>query len=75
MAWAERTLKRARSRTKRPITSFADVVRVLGRTGPLCRACHTPILVGCRIDGRTVTRSREFCCDACKMQVRRKQAG
>jgi hypothetical protein len=41
----------------------------------LCRACHTPILVGCRIDGRTVTRAREFCCDACKMQVQRRHAG
>lgn len=73
VAWAERTLKRARSRTKRPITSFADIVRILGRTGPLCRACHTPILVGCQIDGRTVSRAREFCCDACKMQAQRRQ--
>ncbi len=65
----------ARSRTTRPLTSVADILRALGRTGPLCRACHTPILVGCRIDGRTVSRAREFCGDACKMQRRRKHAG
>jgi hypothetical protein len=70
--WAERKLKRARSRTTRPITSVADILRVLAGRDPLCRACHTPILVGCRIDGRAVSRAREFCCDACKMQMRRK---
>jgi hypothetical protein len=73
VAWAERTLKRACSRTKRPITSLADILRVLGRRGPLCRACHTPILVGCRIGGHTISRARDFCCDACKMQVQRRR--
>jgi hypothetical protein len=72
LAWAERKLKRARSRTTRPITSVADILRVLAGTDPLCRACHTPILAGCRIGGRMVSRAREFCCDACKMQMRRK---
>jgi hypothetical protein len=75
LAWAERKLKRARFRTTRPITSVADILRVLAGTDPLCRACHTPILVGCRIDGHTVSRAREFCCDVCKMQMRRKRAG
>jgi hypothetical protein len=73
LAWAERKLKRARSRSTRPITSVADVLRVLGRTSPLCRACRTPILVGCHVSGRTVSRAREFCCDACKMHVQRRR--
>jgi len=71
--WAERKLERARSRTKRPIFRVADILRVLASGGPLCRDCHTPVLVGCRIDGHTVTRGREFCCDACKMKAQRKQ--
>lgn len=49
-----------------PITSVADVLRALGQTDPLCRACHSPILVGCHMNGRTVSRGREFCYDACK---------
>ena len=70
--WAERKLKRARSRTKRPIVSVADILRVLGHGNRLCRACHTPVLAGCRIEGHAVTRGREFCCDACKMQIQRR---
>lgn len=72
--WAERKLGRARTRTKRLIVGVADILRVLGQSRRLCHACHTPILAGCRIDGRAVTSGREFCCDACKMQVQRKRS-
>ena len=70
---AERKLRRARSRTTRPIISVVHILRVLAHGNRLCRACHTPILAGCRIDGHTITRGREFCCDACKMQVQRRR--
>jgi hypothetical protein len=71
--WAERKLRRARSRTKRPTVSVADILRVLAHGNRLCRAWHTPILAGCRIDGHMVTRGREFCSDACKMRVQRRR--
>lgn len=72
--WAEGKLSRARSRTRRRIASVPHVLRVLAHGNRLCRACHTPVLAGCRIDGQAITRGRAFCCDACKMQVQRRRA-
>jgi hypothetical protein len=46
------------------------------RKGPkqqLCPACHTPILVGYRLNGRKITRRKVFCDDACKMNLKRQK--
>ena len=36
----------------------------------ICGYCHTPILRGFVLDGRKITRRREFCGDSCKMNWR-----
>ena len=71
--WAERKLRRARSRTTRPLVTVADIYRALGHGCRLCHDCHTPILAGCRIDGRWVNRARAFCGAPCKMRWRRRK--
>jgi hypothetical protein len=38
----------------------------------LCGWCHTPLLVGHFLDGRQITRAKEFCSDACKMNWTRR---
>ncbi len=46
----------------------------LTRKLPICRQCHTPILAGCKLAGKRITRGREYCDDACKMKgARRRQ--
>jgi len=37
----------------------------------LCGWCHTPLLVGYFLDDHQITRAKEFCSDACKMNRRR----
>jgi hypothetical protein len=38
----------------------------------VCSWCHTPLLVGYFLDGRQITRAKEFCSDACKMNWTRR---
>jgi len=37
----------------------------------LCGWCHTPLLIGYSLDGHKITRAKEFCSDACKMNKAR----
>ena len=70
--WVERRIQTAKRET-RP-TLFAEAASVLSRGYRVCRFCHTPILVGCRIDGVKVTRGREFCDPSCREAHRRRHA-
>jgi len=49
----------------------SDVYRIIGRGSTLCKACHTPLLRGFKINDRLITRRRQFCDDACKMNSKR----
>ncbi len=74
LRWAE---KRIRGRRKNNVDlqqlSFTQVLsRIRGRLRA-CPSCHTPILVGCIVDGKRVTRRREYCDDACKMRLVRRE--
>ena len=40
----------------------------------LCGWCHTPLLIGYSLNGHQITRAKEFCSDACKMNKRRSRA-
>jgi hypothetical protein len=40
----------------------------------LCGWCHTPLLIGYFLDGHQITRAKEFCGDACKMNEQRSLA-
>ena len=50
-----------------------EVYRALGRGARLCGACRTFLIRGFRINGRRITRAREFCDDACKMKAERRK--
>lgn len=51
----------------------AEVAKKLVRGGRLCRGCRTYLIRGFRINGRKITRAREFCDDACKMRAERRK--
>jgi hypothetical protein len=51
----------------------AEVYRKLGRGSRLCAACGTFLIRGFRINGRRITRAKQFCDDACKMRSQRWQ--
>ena len=69
--WRDRQIQTAR-RKEQP-TKFRDVAQLLVRRSPLCRACRTSILVGCRIDGHRINRGREFCNHRCQMEFERRR--
>jgi hypothetical protein len=66
---AERLLKR---KSSGPWTAL-EVYRTLGRGARLCRACRTFLIRGFRIEGRKITRAKEFCDKACKMRAGRRK--
>jgi hypothetical protein len=49
-----------------------EVARKLVRGGRLCGGCRTFLIGGFRINGRRITRARQFCDDACKMRAERR---
>ena len=51
----------------------AEVAKKLVRGVRLCGACRTFLIRGFRINGRQITRAREFCDDACKMKAERRK--
>ena len=67
--WARRRIQGKRKLWDTP--SYGEILTRLGRNMPICRYCHTPILVGCRLGNQLVTRRRKFCDGACKMNLRR----
>lgn len=71
LGWAETRLQKAGWRGSRSLT---EVIRGLAWKSRVCPACHTPILAGCRLDGKRIARDRRFCDDACKMTYRRRSA-
>jgi hypothetical protein len=72
--WAERKIRRAR-RSAQFVVAFREILRALARGSHLCPNCHTPVLVGCWIDGRRINRARRFCGSPCKMRWVRRQTG
>jgi hypothetical protein len=44
------------------------------RHSGLCRGCRTYLIRGFGINGRRITRAREFCDDACKMRAERRKS-
>jgi hypothetical protein len=50
-----------------------EVARKLVRGGRLCGACRTFLIRGFRINGRAITRAREFCEEGCKMRAKRRK--
>jgi hypothetical protein len=50
-----------------------EVARKLVRGGRLCSACRTFLIRGFRINGRTISRAREYCDDACKTRAERRK--
>lgn len=50
-----------------------EVAKKLVRGGRLCRGCRTYLIRGFRINGRRITRAREFCDEACKMRAERRK--
>lgn len=52
--------------------SVSGVLNTLVRGCPVCEYCHTPILVGCRLNGHEVTKGRRFCDAVCKMRWKRR---
>ena len=72
LQWAIRKLQRAQLRSKRPApTTFKEILLELSRGCPSCKNCRTPILIGCRLDGRRRNRGRKSCDESCKMQAHR----
>lgn len=51
----------------------SQVYRILGRGSKLCKACHTPMLRGFKLNAQRITRRRDFCDDACKMALGRRK--
>jgi hypothetical protein len=51
----------------------SEVAKKLVRGGRLCGACRTFLIRGFRINGRRITRAREYCDDACKMRAERRK--
>ena len=51
----------------------SEVAKKLVRGGRLCRGCRTYLIRGFRINGRKITRAREYCDDACKMKAERRK--
>jgi len=51
----------------------SEVAKKLARGGRLCRGCRTYLIRGFRINGRKITRAREYCDDACKMRAERRK--
>jgi len=51
----------------------AEVAKKLVRGGRLCRGCRTYLIRGFRINGRKISRAREFCDNACKMKAERRK--
>jgi len=51
----------------------SEVAKKLARGGRICRGCRTYLIRGFRINGRRITRAREFCDDACKMRAERRK--
>jgi len=65
-------------RARRLIGSFVEPVDALGAMASRCsrRACaycHTPVLVGFRLDGRLITSRSLYCGPACRMRLRRRR--
>ena len=71
LRWARRRLQTAR-RQPWP-RDLGEIVGLLERGCPLCRSCHTPILVGCCVRKRQVTTRRLYCDDACQMKHDRRK--
>ncbi len=71
LKWAKHRIQGKRKEWDNP--SYEEVSRRIRGDFPKCRYCRTPILLGCRIKGKRITRRREFCDDACKMRWKRRQ--
>jgi hypothetical protein len=63
-----------------PCNDFAAIVSAIiprrrekNRRKLRCKCCHTPILFGYILDGRKITRGKEFCSDACRAKSFRKR--
>jgi hypothetical protein len=54
----------------RPLNA-QTVYYALGKHSKPCKSCRAPILPGFRLAGRTVTRAKEFCDDACRVKYQR----
>jgi len=50
-----------------------EVYYALGRGARVCGACRTFLIRGFRINGRRITRARQFCDEACKMKAERRK--
>jgi hypothetical protein len=72
----EFNLRRARRILERkhaePWTTL-EVYYALGRGARVCGACRTFLIRGFRINGRRITRARQFCDEACKMKAERRK--
>lgn len=68
LRWAQRRLKGKDAAHM----SRDDVLTKLRGRLPLCRCCYSVILVGCRLDGKRITRRRAYCDDVCKMRAQRR---
>src|SRR5207244_3944783 len=69
LKWAIRRLRK----TGPTSASVGAIALALSRKCRLCPACHTPILHGCRLQGKRIAKDRQFCDNACKMTHRRRR--
>jgi len=51
----------------------SEIYTTLGRGSKLCKTCHGPILKTFRLNGRKITRERQFCDNSCKMKFERRK--
>lgn len=65
-----RALLAAKKNHSGPWTPY-EVGMLFARHSRQCAACRTNLILGFRIDGHRITRSRRFCDDACKMKAER----
>jgi hypothetical protein len=71
--WARRRVNRYRRRSQVQ-ASRHPILSALVFGLPFCSTCHTPLLVGGRLDEKRITRRMRrtpFCSAACKMRARR----
>ena len=53
--------------------SQSEIAKRLVRGARLCRGCRGYLIRGFRINGRRITRAREYCDNACKMRAERRK--
>ena len=69
--WAAKRLKKYFRQST--FFSYAEILTALCRHRKICKFCHTPILAGCRLAGRLITRRSRYCDSVCKMRAARQK--